>query len=174
MTETRLTPLKRVAWGLSTLMGLSFLVLFGYVAWTAPAGFPLLGRLTFMAGAVFGAVWAGLGGYIIKKGSIDLRHDENAVHGLVWGFMVLMMTAFLVMGSGMDDRVRGISMVLNGLVFFVAFAIPAILCLRINRLELSLREQLLRMEITLAELTGNESAADSRIGKPKENLPKRS
>ena len=55
----------------------------------------------------------------------------------------------------------GISMVLNGLVFFVIFAIPAIFNLRVNRLELGLREQLLRMEITLAELADNRAAPET-------------
>ena len=157
VTESKLTTAKRVAWVLSGLMGLSFVVLFGYVAWTAPSDLPLIGRLTFVAGAVFGAVWAGLCVYILKKGSTNLRTDENAVNGLVWLVMVLMMTAFLLMGAQMEDRVLGISVVLYGLVFFVVFAIPAILNLRVNRLEMNLREQMLKMQITLAEIVENQS-----------------
>ncbi len=156
MTETKLTTAKRLAWGLSGLLGLAFVVLFSYVAWTAPPDLPLAGRLTFVAGAVFGAAWAGVCGRILRKGSFSLRTDENTAHGVTWGFMVLMMTAFLLAGGQMEDRMRGISLVLYGLVFFVVFAIPALMNLRVNRLELSLREQMLRMQIALAEAVENQ------------------
>jgi hypothetical protein len=156
MTETKLTTAKRVAWALSGLMGIFFVFLFGYYAWTALSELPLIARLIFVAGAVFGAFWAVICGNILKKGSINLRTDENMVHGLVWGFMVLMMTALLVVGGMMNDRVLGIYMVLYGLVFFIMFAIPSVLNLRVNRLELGLREQIVSMQITLAEIVENQ------------------
>jgi hypothetical protein len=157
MTETKLTTAKRAAWVFSGLMGIFFVILFGYVAWTSPSELPLITWLIFVAGAVFGAFWAVICGYILKKGSINLRTDENVVHGFVWVFMVLMMTALLVAGGMMNDRVLGIYMVLYGLVFFVMFAIPTFLNLRINRLEVGLREQIIRMQITLAEIVENQT-----------------
>ena len=68
MMKTNLTPVKRVAWGFAGLMGLCFLVLFSYMAWTTPSDFPLIGRLAFVAGAIFGAVWTGIAVWILKKG----------------------------------------------------------------------------------------------------------
>jgi hypothetical protein len=166
MMETKLTPARRIAWGLSGLMGVFFVVLFSYVAWTAPSEFPLAGRLVFIAGSVFGAIWAGISGVILRRGTFHLKTDENMVNGVVWGFMVLMMTAFLLMAGNMENRTAGISLVLNGLVFIVLFGIPAIVNLRINRMEQGLREQMLRLQITLAEIaenqvTSNSSSSDS-------------
>lgn len=152
MTTGKLTPLSRVGYALGAIMGLCFAGFFGYVAWTAPSEFPMLGRLTFVAGAIFGGLWAGLCAYVVRKGSFSLEPDESTMHGLTWGFMVLMMTAFLIIGGRMEDRVLGISMVLNGLVFYVAFAIPAFVSMRVNRLELRVREQLLMMEIRMTEM----------------------
>ena len=157
MTTKKLTPLRRIGYGFGGIMGLCFAGFFSYVALTVPSGFPMLGRLTFIAGAIFGGAWAGLSAYVIRKGSFSLKADENTAHGLTWGFMVLMMTAFLIMGGQMEDRVLGISMVLNGLVFFVAFAIPAFISMRVNRLEFGIREQLLMMEIRMIEMAEKQS-----------------
>ena len=161
MTERKLTLRNRVSWVVAGLLGLFFTVWFGYAAWSAPSDFPPLGRLAFVLGAVFGMGWVGISARILRKGSFSIKTDENLTHGLTWGFMVLMMTAFLVIGARMEDRVQGISMGLNGLVFFVAFAIPAFIGMRTNRLELSVREQLLRMEITLERIAGNQSPEET-------------
>lgn len=160
MTEKKLSPPIRIVVGFAGLVGLFLAVYFGYTTLTAPAELPLLGRLLFAAGALFSAVWAGLSAHILKKGSFNIKTDENTSQVLMWIFMVLMMTVFMVIGGGIEDRTRGIFLVLNGLIFFVMFAIPAIFNLRINRMELGVREQLLRMEITLLEITKNQGVRD--------------
>ncbi len=152
MTTKKLTPGLRVSYGLGGMLGLFSAGLLGYLAWTAPTELPLLGRLVLVLGSAFGAAWAALSAYVLKRGSLNLRTDENAAHTLLWVFMVLMMTAFLVIGAQLQDRVLGISMVLYGLVFFVIFAIPAFVSMRVNRMELGIREQLLRMEIAIGEM----------------------
>jgi hypothetical protein len=157
MTTKKLTARLRVAYGLGCVLGLFVAGLLGRSAWTAPPELPLLGRLVLVVGATFGIAWAGISAYVLKRGSINLRTDENARHGLMWIFMVLMMTAFLVIGAQTDDRVLGIFLVLCGLVFFVAFAIPAFVSMRVNRMETSVCEQLLRMEIVLAEMAERQS-----------------
>ena len=156
MTEKKLTFIGRASWVFVGLLGLFFVALFGYKSWSMPTEFPLLVRLVFVGGAVFGAAWVWIAVHILKKGSLNLKTDENTVHALTWLIMVFMMTAFLFIGGQMENRVLGISIVLYGLVFFVVFAIPAFINLRVNRLELGIREQLLRMEITLAENATNQ------------------
>jgi Mn2+/Fe2+ NRAMP family transporter len=158
MTTRKLTPRHRVAYGLGCILGLLLAGLLGHSAWTAPPGLPLLGRLILVVGAVFGVAWAGMSAYVLKRGSMNLRTDENAKHALMWIFMVLMMTVFLVIGTQMDDRLLGISLVLDALVFFVVFAIPAFVAMRVNRMEMQVREQLLRMEIALAEMAERQAA----------------
>jgi hypothetical protein len=152
MTTRKLTPRLRVAYGIGCILGLFMAGLLGYLAWTAPPELSLLGRLLLGTGATFGVAWAGISAHVLKRGSMNLRTDENAGHSLIWVFMVLMMTAFLVIGMQMDDRLLGISLILGGLVFFVVFAIPAFISMRVNRMEMRMREQLLRMEITMAEM----------------------
>jgi len=45
---------------------------------------------------------------------------------------------------------------LNGAIFFMIFGIPALFNLRMNRTESCLREQLLKLELQLAELKEKE------------------
>jgi hypothetical protein len=161
MTTKKLTPRLRAAYALGGVLGMFIAGLLCYVAWTAPSGLPLLGRLVLILGAAFGAAWAGGSVYVLKRGSMNLKTDENAAQGLMWVFMVLMMTAFLVIGTQMENRMLGISLVLDGLVFFVVFAIPAFVSMRVNRMEMCVREQLLRMEITMAEMAERQTRAQS-------------
>lgn len=157
MTEKKLTFIGRISWSFVGIIGILFAALFAYKSWSMPTEIPLLARLVFVGGAIFGVAWVLIAVHILRKGSLNLKTDENTVHGLTWLVMVLMMTAFLLIGGQMENRILSISMVLYGLVFFVIFAIPAFISLRINRLELTIREQLLRMEIRLAENTTNQN-----------------
>lgn len=157
MMEKKLTPLRRVGYGFAGLLSLVLALLFSYYAWKAPAEFPLLARLGFVAGGVFGLVWFGLSVWVLKKGSFNLRTDENTANGLTWCVMVIMMTLFMLLGGRMKDQTAGIAMVLNSLAFFVAFAIPAFINLRVNRMELGLREQLLKLELKLAQMVENQN-----------------
>jgi hypothetical protein len=164
MTIKKLSTRLRVAYGLGGILGLFFAGLLGWFAWTAPGGLPFLGRLVLVLGAAFGAAWAGISAYVLKKGSLNIKTDENAAHALLWVFMVLVMTAFLVIGAQAEDRVLGISMVLYGLAFFVVFAIPAFVSMRVNRMESGIREQLLRMEIAMSQMAERQTAHRAGAG----------
>lgn len=153
MLERKLTFAGKIPWFFATLLGVFFVVQFGYVAITTPPGFPVLARLGFVAGAVFGAAWAGLSVWTLRRGSINwLRHD-NAVQGLTFGFVLVLQILFMILGSQMPDKAVAIQMTLNGAVFFMIFGIPALFTMRINRMEATLREHVLRVELEVAELT---------------------
>jgi len=152
----------RVAWILAMLMGLSFFVIFGIAAIKAPREFPLLGRIIFIAGAVFGAAWAVLAFIIAKRGSMNRKTHVNMVLGMTFGFMVIMMTLFMMQGVGMEDSVKGLKMVLYGLVFFVMFGIPSLMAMYLNCAELGIREHMLKLELQIAELA--EKQAQERSG----------
>jgi predicted membrane channel-forming protein YqfA (hemolysin III family) len=109
-------------------------------------------RLGSIAGAVFGAAWAVLGVSILRKGSFRLFRDENVVHGLTFGFTLLLLIVLLLLGGQNADRTTGIQMMLFGGIFFLVFGIPAIFNMRINRAESTLREQLLKLELQIAEI----------------------
>jgi len=136
---------------LATVMGFGFTVLFGTVAVMAPAGFPLLGRLGFVAGAVFGVAWGVLGITVLRRGTVNMRSYPQAAAGIGWGFTVIMMTVFMVLAAQHPDRVAGVRMVVSGLAFLLMAAVFMVSA-RIEKSELKIREKLLEIEYRLAEL----------------------
>jgi len=155
MIERKLKPYERVAWSLSALMGVGFFVGFGSVFFYTlrlDDVFPLVGKMSFVMGSLFGLVWAVLAGRTALRGRFHGRKDTNLFTGLVWGFVVLLMTGSLLVGVQMPDTGKGNQMILTGLVFFVMFGVTTLLQREITQAELRTREQLLRMETTLAEL----------------------
>ena len=166
MIERKLKPYERVAWNLSALMGVGFFVGFGYeflYVMRLEVAFPLWAKATFAAGSLFGLVWAVLGARMVRKGSFHLRKDANLFFGLVWGFVVLLMTCSLLVGSQMPDTAKGNQMILSGLVFLVMFGVTTLLQREITQAELRTREQLLRMETTLTELAEQITRGRARV-----------
>ncbi len=142
---------KRWGWILSTGMGIGFMVLFGTVAVIVPAEFPLLGRLGFAAGALFGLGFAILSIIVLRRGSEDPRTHGKAAAGMGWGVTVIMATVAIVLGPQLPDRVSGVMMIATALVFLVPAAMFMISS-QIERAELETREKLLEIEYRLAEL----------------------
>jgi len=157
MLEERLGAGARVGWVLAVAMGVTFFAVFSIAAVKAPAEFPVLGRIMFAAGAVFGAAWAVVAFTIAKRGSMHRKAHLEVVLGMTFGFMVIMMTLALMQGMAMEDGVRGLKMILYGLVFFVMFGVPSLMTMHLNRAELRLREHMLRLELRIAELAEKKS-----------------
>ena len=157
MFEKTLNSRQKVVWTLSGMLGVFFFIFFGYTAFTAPAGFNLIIRGTFIFGAIFGAAWTGLSFYILKKSSFHIIKTDNAINGLTFMFMVIFMTAILLVTGKMEDKTLAILMVVQGSVFFMMFGIPAILNMRMNRMESNIREQMLKLELKLAEREESEN-----------------
>jgi hypothetical protein len=161
MFEKQLNPIQKIAWMLSGVLAIGLGAFFGYMALTAPAEFPAMGRAVFAGGAVFGLVWAGLSVWILRRGSMKFQH-ENVFQGLTFGFVLVLLIVFMMMGSQMKDPARGALMVLNAIAFFLVFGLPALFIMRMNRTEATLREHLLRLELRLEELEdqGQDKAKD--------------
>ena len=151
MLEMRLTGVRKWAWIGAAVMGRFFVVLFGTVAVLSWGKLPILASLSFVLGAVFGLAWAVFALRILRKGVLHLEKDETFAAGLGWGFTVITMTLFMLVGGQLPDRTTGIQMVLSGLVFLVMAAVFLILA-RVNRAELNVKEKLLEIEHRLAEL----------------------
>ena len=151
----------RIGWIFAMLMGLSFFVIFGIVAIKTPREFPLIGRIGFIAGAVFGAVWAVVAFIIAKRGSMNRKTHVNLVLGMTFGFMVIMMTLFMMQGMAMENGVKGLKMVLGGLVFFVMFGIPSLMLMYLNAVELGIREHMLKLGLQIAELAEKQMSEHS-------------
>lgn len=151
MLEKKLTPFGKIAWALVSLFSAANVIIFSYIA-IISQNLPWLVRIGFIQGAVFSAAWVVLGIWSLKKGSINLFHHENAIHVIVFLFVLLLLINMLIFGSYHADKTKGIQMILSGAVFFLIFGIPALFNLRINRTEASFKEQLLKIELKIAEL----------------------
>ncbi len=148
MLEKQLTGVRRWVWLGSAILGLGFLALFGTLAVITPAEFPVYGRVGFVLGALFGIGWAILGIKVFRRGSLDLKLDTRAATGLTWGFVVIMVTLFMVWAP---DSIMGLRMIVSALVFLV-MGVAFLLRHVIEQAELKTREKLLEIEYRLAEL----------------------
>ena len=151
MYEKKLTRPMKLAWIGTGILGIGFVVLFGTAAIMAPTEFPMLGRLMFVAGAVFGLAWAALAAVIVRRGSIDFKSHGKAVAGVTWCFVVLLTTVTLLLASKHPNRIVGLHMICGVLPFLIMGAVFMIQY-RIQEAELKTREKLLGIELRMAEL----------------------
>jgi len=151
MFEKKLTRPMNLAWIGAGILGIGFVVLFGAAAVMAPREFPMLGRLMFVAGAVFGLAWAALAAVIVRRGSINLKSDGKAAAGMTWCFLVLLTTVTLLLASKHPNRIVGVHMICGVLPFLIMGTVFMIQY-RIQEAELKTREKLLEIELRIAEL----------------------
>lgn len=152
MTENRLTRSGKIAWAVTTALSVVPAIFFTYLAITIE-GLPWLGRAGLVEGTLFSIAWIILGVRTLRKGSLNMLKHENAIHGLVFGFVLLLLVNMLILGSQLEDRTLGNQMMISGGVFFMIFGIPAIINMRFNRTELTIRQHLLKIELRMAELS---------------------
>lgn len=165
MFEKKLTSYRKLGHIVGLIMGLGFAVLFGTLAVILPKEFPLWGRFMWAVGAIFGLAFVGVEGWILKKGTINLKKDNMAMAGLGWGFIVIMATITLLFSGKLPDPVKGVHMLVCVLIFVVMAAVGLLKAI-IERSELNTREKLLEIEYRLAEL------AEKLEGKPGEEVKK--
>ena len=150
MLEMRLEGPWRWFYVFMFFLGLGMAGLFGTVAIVA-TDLPILGRVMFGAGVVFGLAWAALLGSILKTRRFHQIKHPNAMAVLGWGVVVVTSTLALLAGSQMADPARGTLMIVSTLVFLV-FGATFLILARVNQAELNTREKLLEIEYRLAEL----------------------
>lgn len=152
MLERGLKPVERVMYPVAIGMGLFFFVCFGVAAWNAWGRLPHLATLSFGVGSVFGLVFSVYAFRVWRRGRLHLKKDLGLFNGLIWGFMVIMMTVFLMLGQQMEDTEKGTQIILVGLVFFVTFGVVGMLQYNIQQAELRIRESVVKLELQVAEL----------------------
>jgi hypothetical protein len=152
MLGKKLTSLGKIVWAITLVIAALLVIRFFHMA-IVLKDVPWLVRVGFVEGAVFSAAWVALSAWILKKGSFRLFQHENVIHGLVFIFVLLLLIHLFLLGGQIEDRTKGIQMMLSGGIFFLIFGIPAIFIMRINRTESSLREQMLKIELRIAELS---------------------
>jgi hypothetical protein len=151
MFEKKLSPAYKIAWTLATIGGACFAVLFTYMA-IVTRRLPWLVPIGFIEGVIFSLAWVWCGVSILRKKTFNWIRQDNMIHGLTFGFMLVMVINLMLLSDQLPDATRGIMMMLSGAIFFLIFGIPAIFNMRINRTEVSLREHLLKIELKVAEL----------------------
>ena len=150
MLVRELTTTRRVVYGIVAIVALISATICGFLALTEP-NLPTLPRVGLATGTLFGLAWAAVAARICWRGALDLRLDARRIATMVWVFTVLMMVFFLMVGMSAEDRLQGLMMIANGLAFLVGAAVYW-LSYRIEQGELNTREQLLQLELRLAEL----------------------
>jgi len=148
--EKKLTAPKK--WAMMTLIAV-MLVQAGFFLYAIITfgSLPFLGRVGFGVGMLFSLSFAILLFSIVKRGKINIKSDSNRYTGLIWVFLVIMITLFMLITGNMHDTAKGIFMVLNGLVFLI-FGVVFLLQNTINQANLNLQEKLLEIEFRLAEM----------------------
>ncbi len=152
MIEHKLTGIKKLSHIIALIMSLGFVILFGTLAVVVPKELPILARLGFVVGAIFGLIWVVILIRILKKGVLNLKTDSKFMAGITWVFVVIMMTLFLLIGGKNPNSVASVFMVVYGIVFLIGAAAGLINTV-IQQSELNTREKLLEIEYHLAEIS---------------------
>ena len=143
------TP-RRIVFAAIALGALISGIVCGALALTEPE-LPMLARCALGTGTLFGFAWCFVTIRIAWQGSLDLKLDGGRIAAMVWGFTVLMMVFFLMVGMSSQDRVMGVMMIVYGLAFLIAAGVYW-LTYRIREAELTVREKLLQLELRMAEM----------------------
>ena len=162
MWEPRLSLSQRVAWSATGLLGLGFTVWFGYWAIRAPETFPILLRVGFALGALFGLAWAVFAYGIVRRGTTRLKTDPMAAAGMGWVFVVVTLTIFMVAGSA-SRELWAVKIVVNGL-FFVIAAATILLRTVIEQAEMRTQERIVELEYKIARLSEKLGGDDDLLG----------
>ena len=149
MLTKQLSKTRRVFLSLVSVGALAGSLLCGYLSLTEPK-LPMLPRWGLAVGSLIGLCWVGVLGAILVKGRLDLKQDSRRIAQMVWCFTIAMMVFFLLAGMTATDPLKGLLLVAQGLAFLIMAGVYWINH-RIEEAELTLREQLLRLELQLAE-----------------------
>lgn len=151
MFTRELTTTRRGIFGAVAVVALVSAGVCGSLALTEPV-LPLLTRTALGIGTLFGLAWAAVAARVCWRGTLDLKLDARRIAVMVWTFTLLMVIFFLLVGMTAEDQLKGLMMVVNGLVFLVCAAVYW-LTYRVEQAELNTREKLLQLELRLAELS---------------------
>jgi hypothetical protein len=100
-------------------------------------------------GVVFGLAGLGLLGRILLRGTY--RHDRDSTQqaGLIWVFVVLLVTIFMVAGG--LGSIQGVGLIVCGIVFLIGAGVMLLRTV-VEQSELRTREKLLELELRLAKI----------------------
>lgn len=150
MFVQQLTTSRRIVLGVVAVVALASAFVCGSLALTE-TDLPTLARVGLATGTLFGLAWAVQLARTCWRGALDLKVDARRQAQMVWTFTLLMVIFFVMVGGSAQDQMKGLLMILNGLVFLICAAVYWI-SYRVEQAELNTRERLLQLELRLAEL----------------------
>jgi hypothetical protein len=150
MLVRKLTVPRRIVLCTVMLFALASAGVCGFLAATE-ATLPPLARIGLATGVVFGLGWMIALGSILRRGEIHLKLDGRRIAQMVWCFTLLMVIFFVVVGMSAADRLMGLLMIAQSLVFLIGAAVYW-LNFRIEEAELTVREKMLQLELQICEL----------------------
>ncbi len=150
MLEQKLTAPRR--WGIYALIVflLAQTAFFLYAIITLD-GLPVLGKVGFGVAVLFSLSFVALLAHVLKRGSVNIKTHPSAITGIMWVFLVIMITLFMLIAGHITDPAKGMSIVLNGLVFLI-FGVVFFLGNLINQAQIKTQEKLLEIELRIVEL----------------------
>jgi hypothetical protein len=148
MFEKQLGTGGRILWWFWTVFCLAQAIMFTRIAVWSYGDLPISGTIGFVGGTVFALAFGSICAQIAWTGRLKLKTQPPAMVGIMWCFVVMMMTLFMVTAP---DTIVGLRMILSGLVFFVMGGV-FLLASRTEQAELRTKEKLLEIELRLAEL----------------------
>jgi hypothetical protein len=150
MLEKKLGPWSRLFLAIVMAASVAIAIFLGIVA-IIHDELPLLARGALAGGVVFSLAWAGLIGWTLRRGSMQLRIQPASMAVLCWVFAVMLETCFLVLAPGFPDHFHALLALFCGLVILIGAGVQLInTC--IQQAALRIGESLLRLEYRLAQL----------------------
>lgn len=147
MYTKKLTHSRKLVLALHIPFALGAALLCGFLAATEPT-LPPVARWGLTSGVVFGLAWAAFSAHLLRQGEFDLKADTWRAAAMVLGFNILFMIFCLAAASAFPDPSKGLLLVANGLTFLILGVVHWV-NYKIEALELSTRERLLRIELLL-------------------------
>jgi choline-glycine betaine transporter len=159
MLEKRLTAPRR--WGIAALIVLLLAqATFFIYAIVTFSDLPVLAKTGFGVGVLFTLSFVALLTHVLRRGSVNIKTHPSAITNIMWVFLVIMITLFMLLAGQLSDPAKGMSIVLNGLVF-VVFGVVFYLANLINQAQIRTQEKLLEIELRIAELR---EVTESKVG----------
>ncbi len=153
--ERRITGASRVVHAVSLAIALGLVVRFVQLFLQHRAD----GRPAALAGLALGLAFsAGWGAFciqLLRRGKEDLRWHGFLRTQLVGVFTFAMAGLMLWAGLETPDPARGNQLILFGLVFWTAIGLPFYVGHFVQQAELRIRQDVLRLELALAERNGD-------------------
>ncbi len=149
--DSHLSGALRARYVVVGLAGLAGCLVCGSLAITEPASMPWTTRALLVLFAFFGLGWTLLSGWALARGRGNFINHRTMAARMAFSFTLISVFALSLASSLSGRSSVGMPMVATGLALLILAAV-LILEARVERSELMIREQLLRVERRLSEL----------------------